>query len=389
MGIFDFFKKKKKSNDVVEKFEEFSKSIDTSSFSETQKKSTENFFSDIKKNLKDEDGQPDTKTSNKVEDIIKNEQSNSEERLDIFIDGKEYRVSGSKNIIKTKELNNPKKYKISSLFTLNEYYDNENIKKKTEKLTVQNLFSEKFYDRKGNLTSMNYYLINENRLGEEFIYENEENYQHNHHYEGGEIRKSFYVNGLQEGIEKVFDKNGNLVEEHTYKCGRNTYYKRFIDGKVSEESVMEDELNKEEEKIMRLAKSIETSSSFVSLVELLPTNLSDYEGENFFDVTEEFRILLKNGSEVASGFVCISNNANYWNHVDDDINDGCHDNIQSHNEVMIVNGKQFTDYDDEKKEDWGKQAGWSPESKKIATFWDDDEAEEFFNKYVEIKCKEK
>ena len=49
MGIFDFFKKKKESNDSVEKFEEFSKSIDTSSFSETQKKSTEKFFSDIKK----------------------------------------------------------------------------------------------------------------------------------------------------------------------------------------------------------------------------------------------------------------------------------------------------------------------------------------------------
>ena len=82
-------------------------------------------------------------------------------------------------------------------------------------------------------------MIDENRLSEEFIYENEENYQHNLHYEGGEIRKSFYVNGLQEGIEKVFDKNGNLIEEHTYKRGRHTYYKRFINGKVSEESVME------------------------------------------------------------------------------------------------------------------------------------------------------
>lgn len=274
MGIFDFFKKKKKSNDSVEKFEEFSKSIDTSSFSETQKKSTEKFFSDIKKNIKDKDGQPDTITSNKVEDVIKNEQSNSEERLEIITDGKVYRLTGSENIRKTKELNDPKKNNISSLFNLNEYYDNGRIKKETEKST-------------------------------------------------------------------------------------------------------------EEVEIMRLAKSIETSSSFVSLVELLPTNLSDYEGETFYDVTEEFRILLKNGSEVARGFVCISHNANYW---DDD--DESHDDIQSHNEVMIVNGKQFTDYDDEK---WGEQEVKgreleSLESKRIATFWDDGEAEEFFNSYIDKKC---
>ena len=209
----------------VEDFDKFAKSIDTSSFSDNQKKSTEKFLSDIKKNIKD--GQTDTKTSNEVEDTIKNE-----------------------------------------------YYDNGRIKKETEKST-------------------------------------------------------------------------------------------------------------EEVEIMRLAKSIETSSSFVSLVELLPTNLSDYEGETFYDVTEEFRILLKNGSEVARGFVCISHNANYW---DDD--DEYHDDIQSHNEVMIVNGKQFTDYDDEK---WGEQEVKgreleSLESKRIATFWDDGEAEEFFNSYIDKKC---
>ena len=171
MGIFDWFKKKKKSNDVVEKFEEFQKSIDTSTFSETQKKSTEIFFSVIKKNLKDEDGQPDTKTSNKVEDVIKNEQSNSEERLEIITDGKIFRVTGSENIRKTKELNDPDKNNISSLFTLNEYYDNGNIKKETEKLTVQNLYTEKFYDENGVLKKENCYLINENRLCEESIYD--------------------------------------------------------------------------------------------------------------------------------------------------------------------------------------------------------------------------
>ena len=44
---------------------------------------------------------------------------------------------------------------------------------------------------------------------------------------------------------------------------------------------------------------------------------------------------------------------------------------------MIVNGKQFTDYDDEK---WG-----TIEPKRIATFWDDGEAEEFFNSYIDKK----
>jgi antitoxin component YwqK of YwqJK toxin-antitoxin module len=378
MGIFDWFKKKKKSNDVVEKFEEFQKSIDTSTFSETQKKSTEIFFSDIKKNLKDEDGQPDTKTSNKVEDVIKNEQSNSEERLEIITDGKIFRVTGSENIRKTKELNDPDKNNISSLFTLNEYYDNGNIKKETEKLTVQNLYTEKFYDENGVLKKENCYLINENRLCEESIYDDSENYQHNHHYEGGEIRKSFYVDGLQEGIEKVFDKNGNLVEEHTYKRGRNTYYKRFIDGKVSEESVMDEELKEDEEEIMQIAKSIDTSS-FVSFVDLLPADLSEFEGDTFYDVTEQFIILLKNGKEVASGYICISHNANYW-----DDEGECHDDIQSHHEVMIVKGKQFTDYDDEQRPSWSES---SSKTKRIATFWDDDEAEEFFNEYVEIKCK--
>ena len=46
------------------------------------------------------------KKSNKVEDVIKNEQSNSEERLEIITDGKVYRVTGSENIRKTKELSN-------------------------------------------------------------------------------------------------------------------------------------------------------------------------------------------------------------------------------------------------------------------------------------------
>jgi hypothetical protein len=371
MGIFDFLKKKKKSNDAVEKFEEFSKSIDTSSFSETQKKSTENFFSDIKKNIKDEDGQPDTKTSNKVEDVIKNEQSNSEERLEIITDGKVYRVTGSENIRKTKELNDPKKNNISSLFNLNEYYDNGRIKKETEKLIAQNLYTEKFYDENGVLKKMNCYLINENRLCEEYIYDDSENYQHNHHYEVGEIRKSFYVDGIQEGIEKVFDKNGNLIEENTYKSGRNTYYKRFIDGKVSEESVMEEELKQDEEEIMRIAKSIETSSKFVSLVEILPTDLSEFEGESYYDVSEDFEVLLKNGKEVARGYINISHNCNYW--TDDEEEHDC----QLYNEVMIVNGKQFTDYDDRR----------GSKSKIIATFWDDGEAEEFFKEYVKNKCK--
>jgi len=372
MGIFDFFKKKKESNDSVEKFEEFSKSIDTSSFSETQKKSTEKFFSDIKKNIKDKDGQPDTITSNKVEDVIKNEQSNSEERLEIITDGKVYRLTGSENIRKTKELNDPKKNNISSLFNLNEYYDNGRIKKETEKLTVQNLYTEKFYDEKGVLKKMNCYLINENRLCEEYIYDDSENYQHNHHYEGGEIRKSFYVDGLQEGVEKVFDKNGNLIEENTYKSGRNTYYKRFIDGKISEESVINEEIKEEEEEIMRIAKSIETSSEFVSLVEILPTDLSEFEGESYYDVTEDFVVLLKNGKEVARGCINISHNFNYW--VDDEEEHEC----QLYNEVMILNGKQFTDYDDR---------GWSESPKIIATFWDDGEAEEFFKEYLKNKYK--
>ena len=380
MGIFDWFKKQKKSNDVVEKFEEFSNSIDTSSFSETQKKSTEKFFSDIKKNIEDENGQTDAKTSNKVEDVIKNEQSNSEERLEIIIDGKVYRVTGSENIRKTKKLNDPKKNNISSLFNLNEYYDDGRIKKETEKLTVQNLYTENFYDENGVLKKTNCYLINENRLYEEYIYDDSENYQHNHHYEGGEIRKSFYVDGLQEGIEKVFDKNGNIIEEHTYKSGRNTYYKRFIDGKVSEESVMEEELKEDEKEITQIAKSIDNSLTFTSLVEILPTDLSEYEGETFNDVTEQFIVLLKNGKEVASGYICISVNANYW---DDD--DQSHDDIQSWKEVMIVNGKQFTDYDDEKRPGW---KALPSKTKRIATFWDDVEAEEFFNEYVKIKCKE-
>ena len=48
MGIFDFFKK----NKVVKDFDKFSKSIDTSSFSDNQKKATQNFMSDISKGLK-------------------------------------------------------------------------------------------------------------------------------------------------------------------------------------------------------------------------------------------------------------------------------------------------------------------------------------------------
>ncbi len=370
---------------ILRSFEEFSKSIDTSSFSETQKKSTEKLFSDINKRFieEEEDKQLNTKKINKVEDVIKDGQSNSEERLDIFVNGKEYRVTGSENIRKTKELNDPKKYDISSLFTLKEYYDNGIIKKSTEKLTVQNIYIEHFYDENGVLKKENRYLINENRLCEQYIHDDSENYQHNLHYEGGEIRKSFYVDGLQEGIEKVFDKNGNIIEEHTYKRGRNTYYKRFIDGKVSEESVMEEELKEDEEEIMQIAKSID-----VELVEILPTDLSEFEGESYFDVTEDFAVLLKNGKEVARGYVHISHNFNYWRDDDEE-----HE-PQLYNEVMIVNGKQFTDYDDtleafveSSESDDTLIPSWSELPKIIATFWDDGEAEEFFKEYVKIKCK--
>ena len=312
------------------------------------------------------------KKSNKVEDVIKNEQSNSEERLEIITDGKVYRVTGSENIRKTKELNDPKKNNISSLFNLNEYYDDGRIKKETEKLTVQNLFTEKFYDENGVIEKMNCYLINENRLCEEYIYDDYENYQYNQHYEGGEIKKSFYVDGLQEGVEKVFDKNSNLIEERTYKSGRNTYYKRFIDGKVSEESVIEEELKEDEEEIMQIAKSINTSSEFVGLVEILPTDnmMEEFEGESYYDVTEDFVVLLKNDKEVARG-TNISHNFNYWRDDEEE-----HE-PQLYNEVLIVNGKQFTNYDDRRWES----------SKIIATFWNDCEAEEFFNEYIKIKCK--
>ena len=240
MGIFDFFKKKKKSND----FEEFSKSIDTSSFSETQKKSTENFLSDINKSLIEEDEQLNT---NKIEDIIKDGESNSEERLDIFLDVNgewgEYRVTGSENIRKTKELNDPKKYDISSLFTLNEYYDNEIIKKETKKLIAQNLYSEKFYNENGVLTKENWYLINENRLNEEFLYEDEENYEHKHHYEGGEIRHSICKDGQFHGLEKVHDKDGNLIVENKFEFGKQIYYREFANGKmIKEETEFEEEI---------------------------------------------------------------------------------------------------------------------------------------------------
>lgn len=370
-----FLKKKKKSND----YEEFSKSIDTSSFSETQKKSTEKFMSDVNKSLKEEDKQLNTKKINKVEDVIKDGQSNIEEndidgeKLYTFVNGQKYIVNGSENIRKIKELNNPNKNEISSLFDLEECYANGNIKKKTEKYTENNLYIEEFFDETGTKTKEDFYLINENRLGHENIYDNGVHCQTKKYYEGGEVRQSFYVDELQDGVEKVFDKDGNLIEEHTYKIGRNTYYKRLIDGKVSKEYAVEDELNKEEEEIMRIAKRIETSSDFVSLVEILPTDLSEFEGESYYYVTEDSIVLLKNGKEVARGYINISHYFNYWRDDEDE-----HE-PQLYNEAKIVNGKQFTDYDDVK---WGKQ-----KSKIIATFWDDDEAEEFFKEYVKIKCK--
>ena len=82
-------------------------------------------------------------------------------------------------------------------------------------------------------------------------------------------------------------------------------------------------------------------------------------------------LLLKNGKEVARGYINISHNFNYWTDDEEE-----HDS-QLYNEVMIVNGKQFTNYDDRR---WSK-------SKIIATFWDDGEAEEFFKEYVKNKCK--
>ena len=361
MGIFDWFKKKK----VVKK--------ETTQEPKTPKQ---------EKNVKEvKVRQPGIEgILNTLGDNQRGNQSNKEKKLEITINDVKYQVADSETIRKIKNLNDPKSNKISTLFSLKEYYDNGNIKKETEKDTASNCYIECFFDETGNKTKEDWYHIKENRLGHENIYDDGILCQNNKYYEGGEIRQSLFVDGLQEGIEKVFDKEGNLVEEHTYKRGRNTYYKRFIEGKVSEESVMEEELKEEEEEIMRIANSIVKTSSFVTLGALLPADLSEFEGDTFYDVTEQYIVLLKNGKKVASGYVCISHNANYW---DDEGEE--HDDIQSHNEVMIVNGKLFTDYDDEKRPGW---KALPSKTKRIATFWDDGEAEEFFNEYVKIKCKE-
>ena len=92
----------------------------------------------------------------------------------LSVNGQKYIVNGSENIRKIKELNNPNKIEISSLFDLEEYYANGNIKKKTKKYTENNLYFEVFYDETGNKIKENSYLINENRLDDEYIYEDDE-----------------------------------------------------------------------------------------------------------------------------------------------------------------------------------------------------------------------
>ena len=122
----------------VKDFDNFAKSIDNSSFSDNQKKSTEKFLSDISKELKNDpveskeskDYQPDNEgILNIIRDSEKDKQSNDEERLEITINDVKYQVSDSETIGKIKELNDPNKNNISSLFDLKEYYKNGNIKK--------------------------------------------------------------------------------------------------------------------------------------------------------------------------------------------------------------------------------------------------------------------
>jgi hypothetical protein len=368
---FHFFKKKiqkRKNNDVIEKLGEFSKSLNTSSFSETQKKSTEKFLSDITKNIKEEDVQPETKTNNKVEVFSKMGQSNSEERLEIITDGKVYRVTGPENIRKTKEQNDPKKNNISSLFNLNEYYESGVIKKKTEKNILQNLYTETFYNKNGTVSKKKNYYIEENSLMNEVIYNDSDNYQINTPYDGGEVRKSFYVDSLKHGVEKVFDKEGVILEELTFEYGRETYYKEYVDGKITQEYVVNEELD-----------------------------LSEYEGADYYAVNEDFRVLYKEGKEVASGFIMVSCNRYTWD-FDAEAND---EDVVEHywdesiKEEVIINGEIFTDYDEHKGvydcKKYKKEAVNNPkkyEDVKIATFFYEDDAIKFFDKYIKRKCQE-
>ena len=292
-------------------FDNLAKSIDTSSFSDNQKKSTEKLLSDISKEVKNNPNSISFKTKknyyivngkeirhtalpktteeekkkiikrlekfkpdvvdnadepveskeskndqsdnegilNIIRDSEKDKQSNKEEILDITINDVKYQVSDSETIRKIKKLNDPNNNNISSLFDLKEYYNNGNIKKETFRGVVRisgevangNLYFEIFYDENGNKTKSKSYNVAANRLRNQTNFLNEDNYKVIEYYVGGETRQSFFVDGIQEGIEKVYDKNRNLVEEHTFENGKNTYYKRFIDGKVSEESVIKND----------------------------------------------------------------------------------------------------------------------------------------------------
>jgi len=249
-----------------------------------------------------------------------------------------------------------------------ELYDNGVIKKKTEFLPLQNVWLESLYDESGNMTERDVFLLEEKRLTEKYLYKDQENkdqenFEKIFYYEGGETRHSSIDGGLQEGVEKVFDKDGNLIEEHTYKYGINTYYKKFINGEIIEERDVEEDL-------------------------------SEYDGGAYFDVSMDFNVLYKSGKEVASGFICLSCNSNEWNYDAEANNEDLVEHYweKTIKKVMIVNDKLFTDYDQEEsaytsndyKDDFEKH----PEkykSKKIANFLYEDEAEKFFKNYVNKK----
>lgn len=110
------------------------------------------------------------------------------------------------------------------------YYENNKLKSEGNRVDFELDGEWKFYDTEGNISLSIEYKKGKKHgkrttyLAEEIIIENFENDIKQgftkHFYKEGELKKEiFFVDGLEEGIAKDFDKEGNIIVLYTFRRG--------------------------------------------------------------------------------------------------------------------------------------------------------------------------
>lgn len=145
-------------------------------------------------------------------------------------------------------------------------------------------------------------------------------------YENGKVKlETYFEEDKQDGLTKEYYENGGLYIESNWKEGKlDELIKEYNEnGELKTETYFKD-------------GDVEPPSSKSNKLE---KETGFYEGETFYQLTEQYVIIYKDGKEVGSGFLCFSIFENYW---DEDLKD--HER-QEEDHFFILDGKQISEFD--------------------------------------------